>query len=264
MTAAEPAAEPAAGPAAEPAAEPAAGDGGEAAPRPIERLASAVRALLELTVAAPLDEAAANEAAATLEALAVELGQRAGPGRRSRGRPDETADPQAFFPTSPMTGLENPLAPPVRIWTEHADDGGSPVVRGEVTFGVAYEGPPTCVHGGVLAALFDEVLGAANLAAGHPGMTGTLTVRYRQPTPLGVPLALEAVCRGHQGRKIRTWAGVYHGDVLTAEADGLFIAVRPEAFLAIAQRHAHEVGPDAVAALRAVVDEGRARGPAGD
>lgn len=247
------------------AGEQAAPDGGsEPGGRPIERLASAVRALLELTVAAPLDEAAATEAAATLEAVAGELGRRAGPGRRPRGRPDATADPQAFFPTSPMTGLENPLAPPVRIWTEPADDGGNPVVRGEATFGVAYEGPPTCVHGGVLAALFDEVLGAANLAAGHPGMTGTLTVRYRRPTPLGVPLAVEAVCRGRQGRKIHTWAGVYHGDVLTAEADGLFIEVRPDAFLAIAERHAHEVGPVAAAALGPVVDEARAPGPTGD
>jgi hypothetical protein len=232
--------------------------------RPIERLASAVRALLELMVAAPVDDAAATEAATTLEAVAGELGRRAGPGRRPRGQLDPTDDPQAFFPTSPVTGLENPLAPPVRIWTEPADGGGNPVVRGEVTFGAAYEGPPTCVHGGVLAALFDEVLGAANLAAGHPGMTGTLTVRYRRPTPLGVPLAVEAVCRGRQGRKIHGWAGVYHGDVLTAEADGLFVEVRPDAFLAIAERHAHAVGPDAVAALRAVVGGARPPGRAGD
>ena len=36
---------------------------------------------------------------------------------------------------------------------------------------------------------------------------------------------IEARCIGREGRKIRTWAGMYHGDVLTAEADGIFIEV---------------------------------------
>ena len=57
-------------------------------------------------------------------------------------------------------------------------------IRAEAWFDFAYEGPPTCVHGGVIAETFDEVLGAANMVAGNPGMTGTLTVRYRKPTPL--------------------------------------------------------------------------------
>ncbi len=212
---------------------------------PLERLASAVRDLVGLTVAAPLDGASATEAAVALEGVAAELRRRAGPGKRPRGQPDPDADPQAFFPTSPMTGLVNPLAPPARIWVEPAHDGGHPVVRGEATFGDAYEGPPTCVHGGVLAALFDEVLGAANMVAGNPGMTGMLTVRYRRPTPLRVPLRVEARCRGREGRKIHTWAGVFHGEELTAEADGLFIEVLPQAFLAIAERHARGAGPGA-------------------
>ena len=54
-----------------------------------------------------------------------------------------------------------------------------------------------CVHGGVIAELFDEVLGAANIVADHGAMTGTLTVRYRKPTPLLADLD----ARGPPGRR---------------------------------------------------------------
>ena len=41
------------------------------------------------------------------------------------------------------------------------------------------------MHGGVAALILDQVLGEAAGAGGKPGMTGTLTLRYRQGTPLG-------------------------------------------------------------------------------
>ena len=52
---------------------------------------------------------------------------------------------------------------------------------GTATFGAAYEGPPGCVHGGFVAAAFDEVLGSTQSLSGEPGMTGRLTVNYRSP-----------------------------------------------------------------------------------
>ena len=65
-----------------------------------------------------------------------------------------------FMDRSPFMGLMNPLAPPMRIWHD-ADDGEWGSVNGSVTFGEPYEGPPGHVHGGYLAAIFDEVLGQA-------------------------------------------------------------------------------------------------------
>ena len=44
-----------------------------------------------------------------------------------------------------------------------------------VTFGSAYEGPPGCVHGGYVAAAFDEMLGFVQSLGGNPGMTARLT-----------------------------------------------------------------------------------------
>ena len=49
---------------------------------------------------------------------------------------------------------------------------------------LVWEGPPGHVHGGYVAYLYDCVMGHHNIAVGVPGMTGTLRVRFRRPTPL--------------------------------------------------------------------------------
>ena len=77
-------------------------------------------------------------------------------------------------------------------------------VAGRVTFGSAYEGPPGCVHGGYVAAAFDELLGATQSLSGTQGMTAHLEVDYRRPTPLNTPLELEGWLDRREGRKI--WA----------------------------------------------------------
>ena len=190
-------------------------------------VAAALRRITAAVVGRPLPEPELAEAAAFLRALAERLEQQAGPGRRPRSHPDPGGPPQDFFPTSPVIGFANPVAPPVVV--ETADNG----LRGSALFDYQYEGPPTCVHGGVIALVFDELLGAANIAAGCPGMTGTLTVRYRKPTPLHTKLRVEARCINRQGRKISTWGGMYHGEDLLAEAEGVFIELAPERFLQI-------------------------------
>jgi hypothetical protein len=63
-------------------------------------------------------------------------------------------------------------------------------------------------------------------------------------------IRIEARCLGWSGRKIRTWGGMYNGNVLTAEAEGVFIAVRPEMMLAIAEGNEDVADPDIVAAIR--------------
>ena len=234
---------------------------GSDAPSPRERLATALRPVVTMTVASELTDDALTEAAEAVEATAARLGAQAG-ARRPRRPPDLSQAAQEYFPTSPIIGWENPIAPPVTVWTVDGEGGGYREIRGTAWFDYPYEGPPTCVHGGVIAETFDELLGAANIAAENPGMTGTLTVRYRKPTPLRTDLRLEARCTGRDGRKISTWAGIYHGDVLTAEADGIFIEVVPARFLAIAEGHAANVDPTMLAAMRA--EAARLAGAQGD
>lgn len=80
-----------------------------------------------------------------------------------------------------VVGVRNAIAPPVVL--EWSDDA---TVRSEVDLGAAYEGPPSCVHGGVSALLLDHLMGECASAA-HTRLivTGTLTLRYRRPLPLG-------------------------------------------------------------------------------
>ena len=97
---------------------------------------------------------------------------------------------------------------------------------GTATFGSAYEGPPGCVHGGYVAAAFDELLGLVQIIAGNPGMTGRLIVHYRSPTPLH-DRAAPARAASSASTVARTFCTgeIYAGDRLCAEAEGLFVAV---------------------------------------
>jgi acyl-coenzyme A thioesterase PaaI-like protein len=217
--------------------------GAPAAEDPRFELAAALRRITSAMVGVPLTDEDVRAATSRVAALADDLERAAGPGRRLRARPDPAGHPQEFFPTSPVIGYANPIAPPVEV---EAVDGE---LRGTAFFDYPYEGPPTCVHGGVLAMVFDELLGAANIVAGCPGMTGTLTIRYRKPTPLRTPLRLEARLVGRDGRKIRTTGAIYHGDLMTAEAEGIFIELVPQRFLRIVAENADS--SDAVEQVRA-------------
>jgi acyl-coenzyme A thioesterase PaaI-like protein len=206
-------------------------------------LAHQLRRITSAMVGLPIDDADITSAASVLKDVADGLEQGAGPGRRLRAQPDPVGDPQEFFPTSPVIGFANPVAPPVVVEAVEGE------LRGTATFDYQYEGPPTCVHGGVIAMVFDEMLGAANIMAGSPGMTGTLTIKYRKPTPLRAPLRLEARFMGREGRKIRTYGAIFHGDTLTAEAEGIFIELVPQRFLAFVTEHSDS--PEAVEQVRA-------------
>ena len=84
------------------------------------------------------------------------------------------------------------------------------------------------MHGGWIACAFDEMLGIANIQSGHPGMTGRLTVHYRRPTPLFRELRFRAWVDRTEGRRILSRGEVWDGTTLTAEAEGVFVQLRPE------------------------------------
>jgi acyl-coenzyme A thioesterase PaaI-like protein len=122
---------------------------------------------------------------------------------------------------SPATGTENALAPPLQLMMRP-----DRTIVGVTTLGLPYQGPPNCVHGGVAALLLDDALGVANAAAGAPGMTAHLSLRYRRPTPLFEPLTVSAHQESVDGRKIRTKGSIATADgTVCVEAEGLFIAM---------------------------------------
>lgn len=127
---------------------------------------------------------------------------------------------EVFHELSPVSGVSNPLAPPLNIWM----DGDR--ARGRANLGWAYEGPPGCVHGGFVAALFDEFTGMAQRLGEQPGMTGTLNIRYERPTPLNTELEFEGWLVSSDGRKTRIEAVVRAGQTVTARCEALFIRPR--------------------------------------
>lgn len=177
--------------------------------RVVHRLALTRPTAAELAAAAD----AAREFADRLETLPV----RRQPGVISEGG----LDPGRYVGYSPVSGDANVLAPPLRLRV--VGSGEDRHVAGTATFGPAYEGPPGHVHGGFLAAAFDELLGWAQLA---PGFTGTLTVRYRRPTPLQRELTLHARLLRVEGRKRWASGTITLDGELMCEAEGLFLSPR--------------------------------------
>jgi len=107
------------------------------------------------------------------------------------------------------------------------DHGDGDTVRGRVGFSRFYLGGGGAVHGGAIPLVFDEVLGRLANAGGRPrSRTAYLHVNYRATTPLDRELALTARFAREEGRKRFLTAELRDGEVLLADAEGLFVALR--------------------------------------
>ncbi len=191
------------------------------------RLAAAMRRVIERLVLSDAPEDELRIAADRLEQYADHLATHPRLHRyEGFAETSPAGDVGAFFDRSPLIGLANPLAPPIAIRPT-----GEKTAEGRVTFGSAYEGPPGCVHGGFVAAAFDEVLGFVQSLSGQPGFTGTLSVRYRKPTPLHSELRFDAEIERSEGRKVFTRGEVYAGTLLCAEAEAIFVSADREKYL---------------------------------
>jgi acyl-coenzyme A thioesterase PaaI-like protein len=176
-----------------------------------------VRELVDATIRTTVDEAEVRAVQGELESIV----------RRLRGSQLEGAYGVRYGATgrgrpwgNSVVGLRNAIAPPLVVDRESTGRAWS-----SFHLGAAYEGPPGLVHGGVSALVLDQMLGEATGAGGKPGMTATLTLRYRRGTPLG-DLRAEAWIERSEG--IKTWARGHIEDAegVTVEAEGLFILPR--------------------------------------
>ena len=191
------------------------------------RLAEATRALIDAVMTTP--NATAADLAAAAEAVEGATGHLTDRADRTVGAGYEPRHHGDYLPRSPVVGAASPLAPGTISWDVDADPEREGMLRCVATgpMTAAYEGPPGYVHGGMIALVFDEILGIVNIANGCPGMTGTLTIRYRRPTPLFCELRWISWIEHREGRRVQSKSQVWHGDTLCAEADGVFIQPDP-------------------------------------
>ena len=197
----------------------------DAAWREKRRLATALRELAALCVTTDAPEATLTYAADSVERIAERLAQY--PTRTfQQGLPDckSPDDLSRFADRSTMTGLSNPNSPPMTLAME------GQLAVATVTFGPPFEGIPGHVHGGLVAAAFDQLFGYLQVKRGMGALTGQLTVRYRRPTPLLTPLRMEADVLRVEGRSSIVSARMLAGDKVTADAEGIFVMVDPARF----------------------------------
>jgi acyl-coenzyme A thioesterase PaaI-like protein len=118
-----------------------------------------------------------------------------------------------------VSGPWNPLGIAIEVHRE----GDEAVAR--VELGPAFEGAPGRSHGGIVAAIFDDVLGYLLTLNGVPAFTGELAVRYLAPTPIGQPLTVRARLVGRDGRKLATAGEAVADGVTVATATATFVAI---------------------------------------
>lgn len=184
----------------------------------LERLVCGARRLIDATVSAEAPAEVLAAAAVAVERV-VEALRPYVPEERPLRFPEMAASPEELMPFDPVMGRMSPLAPPIRFtWEE-------PKAIGHVRFGTPYEGPPGCVHGGIIAGAFDQVFNVANVMRGVAGPTARLALRYRRPTPLHADLRFEGWQERVDGRRVHTAGRLLAGDDVTVEAEGVFVQV---------------------------------------
>lgn len=212
-----------------------AADEGEAEPAGSDaqrsRAASALRRLGHALVGHDVDADLLERIAATAEAQAVEAEQTA---RRSRPVAaikrrlweDAPADgaTMTHFPECVVSGSANPMGIAIDVRRE-----GQEAVAG-VHLGAAFEGAPQRAHGGVVAAVFDDVMGYVLQLHRVPAFTGRLAVSYRAPVPVHADVTVRARLVAVDGRKHTIAAEMVTSEGLEvlADAEALFISIPPE------------------------------------
>jgi acyl-coenzyme A thioesterase PaaI-like protein len=118
-------------------------------------------------------------------------------------------------------GPTNPIG--MHLHFDRAADGDGVLAR--ATLAPEYQGWRGIAHGGIVMALLDEAMAHAAGFAGHRGVTATVSVRFRKPVPLEVPIQI----RGRVMWQRRNVLGV-EGQVLGADgtvlarAEGSFVS----------------------------------------
>lgn len=122
-----------------------------------------------------------------------------------------------------VCGLANPFGLRLKFYNTAPGE-----VTAEYIVPEHFQGYPGIVHGGIVAAMLDEVAGRAHMVD-HPNRflyTARLNVHYRKHVPVGKPLRIVGRVGKDKGRTATSWAVIYDeaGDVL-AEADALLVEV---------------------------------------
>lgn len=123
-----------------------------------------------------------------------------------------------------ICGLENPVGLHLHIYETEPG-----VVETEYTAPEHFQGYPGILHGGIIAAMLDELASRAHMGSDPQTsrfmFTAKLEVKYRRNVPIGKPLKIVGKAGKARSRAAESWAGIFNAetDELLAEANVVLI-----------------------------------------
>lgn len=99
-----------------------------------------------------------------------------------------------------------------------------------------FQGYPGVLHGGIVAAIVDEIAGRSLMGSDPMNprfmFTAKMEVKYRKNVPIGKELKIIGKAGKVRGKSAEAWAGIYdvETDELLAEGNVLLIDVPAEQF----------------------------------
>ena len=125
-----------------------------------------------------------------------------------------------------ICGLENPIGLHLHIY--EVEPG---VIETKYIAPEHFQGYPGVVHGGIVAALLDEISARAQMGSDSNDprfmFTAKLEVKYRQNVPIGKLLKIVGKAGKTKSKSAEAWAGIYDAETneLLAEGNTLLINV---------------------------------------
>jgi len=123
-----------------------------------------------------------------------------------------------------VCGMQNPIG--LKAFFYQDEEGR---VVAHFTGKEEHQGYPGVMHGGIVTALLDEVIGRVAIAQDLWAVTAKLEVRFRRPVPLGQPLTLVGEMTRLRSRTLEA-----HGEIrledgtVAVEAEGVYIRLPQE------------------------------------
>ena len=130
-----------------------------------------------------------------------------------------------------ICGMENPIGLHLHIYETAPGEVESSYIAPD-----HFQGYPGVLHGGIVAALIDEISGRAHMGT-DPGssrfmFTAKLEVKYRKNVPIGRELRIIGKAGKSRSRSAEAWAGIYDAETgeLLAEGNTLLMDVSVDQF----------------------------------
>lgn len=149
---------------------------------------------------------------------------------------DAWLNDRSEFAVNWVSGWRSPGGLHLEYRLEHDPERG-PLVVTDWTPGEEHVGFPGVAHGGLIAAVMDDIMGRNAVLRRRWVVTARMEVRYRSAAPLGEPLRFESWATRHRRTSMHAEARALLSDgTVVAEASGAFLPLTPELERRMVQR----------------------------